>query len=212
MLAVKLFLWILVATLFMQGFLNAESYGSAPTMLGGMGLTMAILKESLFTTNLIGIPRIFVQIAIKETQRHPSTAKIPIIQKRIKILQHSLKELREADLMWSLDYSDLVSGLLADDDALALWNPIFKLKQNLIERMNRLRLNEAEICNTLWITIHCNNLRRRMELVRYELVNVTILAKPWEEILNFQRALSMKGYVPFMGRWAKRSKKLMQTG
>ena len=186
MLAVKLFLWTLVVALFLQGFLNAESYGSAPTMLGGMGLTMAVMKESLFATNWIGIPRIFVQVAIKETQRHPGTIKIPVIQKRIAVLQRSLQGLREADLLWSLDYSELVSAILADDTALYLWKPVVDLKYILADEVKQLQSDEMSTCS-IWVTERCNYLRGRIIIKRRELADATAAAKPWLDLLDFKR-------------------------
>ena len=44
---VRGFLWTLVGVMTLQGYLQADEYGSAISMIGGIGLTMSVWKESM---------------------------------------------------------------------------------------------------------------------------------------------------------------------
>ena len=149
--------------------MNAETYGSAPTMLGGMGLFLSVWKESATSifTEWNGLPRGFVVAAIKETQRHPGILNVPIIQRRLTAIQHTLTDFRSKDLSWYVEYAEIIGGLLADEEARQIWSPIIDRAANA--------------------TVVAKACRWKCRTVVEEMRVAEAAAKPWRQVMDFRR-------------------------
>lgn len=105
----------------LQGYLHADEYGVSTSYLGGIGLSLAIFRESLgesartffgfFTTNAaVRLPRALVVAAIKESIRHPNT--LPRLQTAIRQAERSWHHFRDIEMGWKLAHSDLLGSIL----------------------------------------------------------------------------------------------------
>ena len=181
--AIRVFLWTLVGALFIQGFLHAETYGSAPTMLGGMGLTMSIWKENLvgMIKDVASIPKAFVEAALKETARHPNTLQIPQIQRRMGVIQRTMTEFRGHEMTWYVAYADLIGGLQVEAEGIALWSHTIESARNVSDALKEAQQNQTRNCG-LWTTSACIHARQSIQTL-----NVTSSAALiWRDILSFR--------------------------
>lgn len=153
------FLWTLVAVMTMQGYLQADEYGSAISMIGGMGLTMSIWQEkasSWFVTKpaFVGLPHVIVEAALKETALHPGIQIVPKLQQTLKGQQRVWDLFREEEIAWLLEHADLVGAVHSDPDARTLWtvwhdrlNRSEMALQNTKERLCRVRILDPAGCD-----------------------------------------------------------------
>ena len=128
---IRIFLWGLVAAMTLQGFLHADEYGSAPSMMGGMGLTLSVWSESvaegargLFTRGPrpVPLPRAVVQAALRETARHPGIHTVPALRRSLEAHERAWAAVRDAEVAWMLEHADLVGAVLVEPDARPLWS------------------------------------------------------------------------------------------
>jgi hypothetical protein len=131
MLMIRVFLWGLVAAMTLQGWLHADDYGAAAGLLGGMSLTLSVWREStvegvrsLFwrSATYVGLPRALVQVAVRETSRHPSIHTVPALRRVLDGHERSWSAFRDAEITWMLAHADLVGALLAEPTATAIWH------------------------------------------------------------------------------------------
>ena len=151
------FLWLLVAIMAIQGFLHADEYGTATSMIGGIGLTMSVWRESIGTTarslwssepNYIPLPRVIVQAALKETALHPGIQIVPKLQQKLREHQRTWGLFREKEVQWLLEHSDLIGGLLSDPDARWLWTQWDQALQEAQPRVCKVRLLDPVRCDS----------------------------------------------------------------
>jgi hypothetical protein len=148
---IRFFLWGLVAAMTLQGFLHADDYGSAPTMFGGMGLTMSVWKESLTEgtrtlfwgrPQFVGLPRVLVQAALRETARHPGIHTVPALRRALESHERAWAAFRDAEVAWMLAHADLVGAVTVEPDARALWEPwatlVTAIESELVEAQGSL--------------------------------------------------------------------------
>lgn len=181
--AIRVFLWTLVGALFIQGFLHAETYGSAPTMLGGMGLTMSIWKENLvgLVKDVASIPKAFVEAALKETARHPNTLQIPQIQRRMAVIQRTMTDFRGHEMAWYMEYADLIGGIQTEPDGVALWSTVMETARNVSDALKEAQRNQTRNCG-LWTTSACILARQSVQSL-----NITSSAAIiWRDIMSFR--------------------------
>jgi hypothetical protein len=148
---IRFFLWGLVAAMTLQGFLHADDYGSAPSMFGGMGLTMSVWKESLTEgtrtlfwgrPQFVGLPRVLVQAALRETARHPGIHTVPALRRALESHERAWAAFRDAEVAWMLAHADLVGAVTVEPDARALWEPwatlVTAIESELVEAQGSL--------------------------------------------------------------------------
>lgn len=116
----------------LQGFLHADDYGSAPSMFGGMGLSMSVWQESLAESTrtmfwgrprFVGLPRVIVQAALRETTRHPGIHTVPALRRALESHERAWAAIRDAEIAWMLAHADLVGAVLMEPDGRSLWMP-----------------------------------------------------------------------------------------
>jgi len=123
---IRIFLWTLASVMILQGFLSADEYGTAPSMIGGVSLTMSVWKENAQTwfssePKFIPLPRIIVQSALRETALHPGIQVVPKLQQTLKLHQRTWDLFREEEIRWMLEHAILIGGVTSDPDARSLW-------------------------------------------------------------------------------------------
>ena len=146
----------MVLILCIQGYMS-DHYGS-------IGLTLSILKSRLTIYHDIAIPRAFVMAAIRETIKHPTVVQVPVIQRRLDMIQKILAELRISELTWHLKFNDMVASLVLE-------KPWF----SALQRMNlaKARLDNA----TCWIPSMCQKLNDNYLRAK---------ANPWLSIMEYR--------------------------
>jgi len=110
----------------LQGFLQAEEYGSSATIIGGMGLTMSVWQERIRTgwfskTTATSLPRVIVQAALRETALHPGLHAIPRLRTILNGHQRVWDTFREKDIRWLLVHADLIGAIHSDPTARLIW-------------------------------------------------------------------------------------------
>lgn len=114
----------------LQGFLHADEYGSAPSMMGGMGLAISVWSESvaegargLFSRapRPVPLPRAVVQAALRETARHPGIHTVPALRRALEGHERAWVAFRDVEVTWMLGHADLVGAVLVEPDARPLW-------------------------------------------------------------------------------------------
>lgn len=113
----------------LQGLLHADEYGVTTSMLGGVGLTLSIWRESLgagarslfWAPKFVGLPRALVQAALRETSRHPGIHTVPQLQRTQRAHQRTWELFRTEEVTWMLQHADLVGGILMEPAARELW-------------------------------------------------------------------------------------------
>jgi hypothetical protein len=177
---VRLFLWSLVASLCLQGYQNADKYMS---LLGGMGLTLAIMKEQ-FSFEKKEIPRAFVVAAIKETVKHPMILQVPHVQRRLTEIEKSLTHLRSHEITWHLKFNDVISELELEEP----WAPAVRRSNKALSTLNRAIVNKTVSC--MWYpTSKC----------KYWTTTVRTLNKTYQETL-YDPWISLMRYKPVQAR------------
>lgn len=121
---IRVFLWVLVGAMTLQGILHADEYGSAPSMMGGVSLTMSVWREalwdgakSLFGTGAVShvpLPRALVVAALEETARHPGLETLPQLKQVLATHRRTWKVFRDEEVDWMLKHADLVGSLTSE--------------------------------------------------------------------------------------------------
>ena len=195
MLLIRGFLWFLVAVMTLQGFLHADEYGTATSMLGGVSMTMAIMKESLGATTrslfsstpaFVPLPRVIVQAALKETALHPGIQVVPKLQQTLKLHQRTWDIFRDKEVTWMLRHADLVGGILSDPEARQLWTA---WDQTLNYSQAALNASRATVCivRAMDPTV-CD--AKLAEVARFEakVRRAQVAVDQWSKILYLHRA------------------------
>ena len=153
------FLWTLVAVMTIQGYLQADEYGSAISMIGGVGMTMSVWQEkaaSWFATKpaFVPLPRVIVEAALKETTLHPGIQMVPKLQATLRGQQRVWDLFREEEIAWLLQHADLVGAVQSDPDARPLWtvwhdrlNRSEAALQRVRKRICRVRALTPAVCD-----------------------------------------------------------------
>ena len=196
------FLWTLVSIMTLQGFLQADEYGSATTMIGGVSMTMSIWQESMSAATkswfyakpaFIGLPRALAQAAIKETALHPGIQVVPKLKATLKTHQHTWDLFREEEINWLLRHADLIGAVQSDPAAVALWIPWpDRLNHSQIalqraqESVCSISVLSPGICEqaTLDVTVYT----RRVEYMRKAV-------DAWEDVLRISRYYSAQRWL-----------------
>ena len=201
MILIRGFLWFLVAVMTLQGFLHADEYGTATSMLGGVSMTMAVMKESLSATTramfssppaFVPLPRTIVQSALKETALHPGIQVVPKLQQTLRLHQRTWDLFREEEVSWMLRHADLVGGILSDPDARLLWT---SWHQTLNYSQAALNASRALVCSIRAMDpAACD--AKTAEVTKFEakVRQCQIAVDRWTEILYLQRGVSARAW------------------
>ena len=188
------FLWTLVGIMTLQGIYHADEYGVATTMIGGIGLTLSVWRESMAAgaqslwssqPKFIPLPRVIVQAALKETALHPGIQVVPKLQQKLKVHQRTWDLFRDKEVQWLLQHADLIGGVLSDPEARELWvtwdralNRSETLLANVKPHVCKMRILNPELCDTT--ALLAEKYERDSRIIK-EVVH------QWDKILNLNR-------------------------
>jgi len=199
---IRSFLWTLAGIMSLQGFLHADEYGSSASFFGGMSLTMSIMQERLGTTThswfsekprFVGLPRIIVQAAIKETALHPGIQIVPKLQRILKTHQRVWDLFREEEITWLLQHSDLVGAVHSDPDAVALWKPWY---QRLNQSTTELAIAKGAVCRIhIFDPITCDRVNARIVELERTVREENQAIAVWEDVMHLTRFYSAEEWL-----------------
>ncbi len=118
----------------LQGFLHADEYGSAASLVGGVTLTFSVWGEgiaaaarSLFQRpSYVPLPRALVMVALQESARRPGgLGYVPRLRQALQEQQRVWAAFREREVDWMLAHADIVGGLTTVPEGRSLWTPAF---------------------------------------------------------------------------------------
>lgn len=192
---IRCFLWTLVGVMTLQGYLNADEYGSAASFFGGMGLTMSIWSETMgstmafwSTSTFVPLPRAVVTAALYETARHPGLKMIPALQKTIKAHQATWERFRVRSMDQMLNHADLVGGLLSDPDGRSLWTR-WQLKKEEAEMA--LAAAKRKVCSfQVFESAACKTASAAVQTLTAEVRQLSAVVDHWERVLSLSRTAS----------------------
>jgi hypothetical protein len=199
---IRAFLWGLVGVMTLQGFLHADEYGSAASMIGGMSLTMSVWSESLSAgtrslfwsePKFVGLPRSIVVAALHETARHPGLQIVPQLQRKIKSHQHVWERFRTKEMGWMLEHADLVGGLLSDPDAVELWSPWFMQVTETEAAFAAAKTKECAL--SMFHQESCRQTAAAVTRLKHRLTVMQEVATQWDRVLKLSRWSSAAGLV-----------------
>lgn len=183
----------------LQGFLHADEYGSAASMVGGMSLTMTIWGEALSagTRALFGseprfvpLPKALVLAALHETARHPGLQIVPQLQKKIKEHQRTWERFREQEMGWMLEHADLVGGLLNEPEALPLWS---LWSDRVADTETQLTAAKAKECAvSMFHQVSCQAAAATVTYLERVLAAQKEVVTQWDRVLTLSRWASSR--------------------
>jgi hypothetical protein len=189
---IRMFLWGLVATMTLQGYLHADEYGTAASFIGGMTLTLAIWKESLWdqmrgllpgraVINTAGIPRAFVIAALQESARHPGLHTLPPLRRALADHRRAWDAFRDVEVQWMLQHADLIGALRSEGRH--VWEPWQTIHETLTADLTAAK---EQWC----VSVACLTTRREKiaRLAASDTIAVAA-ANAWERLLSMDSML-----------------------
>ena len=199
---VRSFLWALVGVMTLQGFLHADEYGSAPSMIGGISLTMSIWHESMSSgarnwfssvPKFVALPRVAVQAALKETMLHPGIQVVPKLRQTLQAQQRVWDQFREREINWLLGHSYLIGAIQSDPDARAVWT---HWRGRLDASTAALEKAKGATCRvSIFDPAGCEQVS--LDVVAYER-QIEYTKKPvyaWEDVMHIGRVYSAQSWL-----------------
>jgi len=193
---IRLFLWGLVAAMTLQGWLHADEYGSAATLVGGVTMTMSVWSESFIASvkgflsadpKFVGLPRALVTAALQESARHPIIKTLPRLKSTLESHQKVWNLFRDAHVTWSLGHMDLIGGLYTE--AAHLWN-FWPDQQNATQVALNATLGAR--CMMRTSTRSCSAVEDRILALTQRLEKERAAEKAWISVLGFQQSTTWK--------------------
>ena len=197
---IRAFLWGLVGVMTLQGFLHADEYGSAASMVGGMSLTMTIWGEALSAgtralfwsePKFVPLPRALVLAALHETARHPGLQIVPQLQKKIKEHQRTWDRFRDQEMGWMLEHADLVGGLLNEPDAVPLWSLWSDHVANTETQLTAAKAKECAV--SMFHQASCQAAAAAVAQLGRVLAAQKEVVTQWDRVLTLSRTASSRG-------------------
>jgi hypothetical protein len=177
----------------LQGYLHADEYGLATSLVGGISLSMSIWKESFLssvqtlwaTHTHVPLPRAFVVAAIRETTRHPGLHTLPPLRRSLAEHMRRWDAFRDMEVRWMLRHTDLVGAIATEGkDVWIRWNKVRDDATVLIENQYR------TYCRILPST-RCGERNKIVAIAKESLANATRAVVAWERALRMDRSLSL---------------------
>jgi len=192
---IRVFLWGLAAAMTLQGFLHADEYGSAISFFGGISMTLAVWRESLWDQirGLMpgsgphkeeGLPRALVVAALQESARHPGLHTLPTLKRALADHRRSWDEFREAEVQWMLAHADLIGALRSEGRD--IWQPAwtaYDLAKNHHEALKK---------KQCWVPMRtdCQQLKLSLNEAQTELNRSSARVFAWERLLTMDPSLT----------------------
>lgn len=191
---IRVFLWVLVGAMTLQGILQADEYGSAPSMMGGVGLTMSVWRESLWAgakslfgaaSSHVPLPRALVVAALAETARHPGLETLPQLKQVLVTHRRTWKAFRDMEVDWMLTHANLVGALVSERrDLWILW------RFAATEAAAAVEAAKADQC---WVQRSSRCIQKKMTAAQLEADATRLMtaANTWDQILAMDPSVSI---------------------
>lgn len=196
---IRRFLWALVGTMVLQGWLYADEYGTEATVFGGLygglALTMAVWQErigDLFVRQSAmrtPLPRALVQAALRETGRHPDIHTVPQLQQTLDIHHATWRSFRDAELEWMLRHANLVSTLQADPDAQTLWSAWSAKAEAATTRLTEARAGVCNAVTAVLTPVACDMFQRRLRVAEQRVADTKAARRAWDTVLDMRESV-----------------------
>jgi hypothetical protein len=196
---IRVFLWGLVAAMTLQGFLHADDYGSALSFVGGVSMTLAVWRESIWsqirtlmpgggtTTNNYdeGLPRSFVVSALQESARHPGLHTLPTLRRALTEHRRAWDEFREAEVHWMLSHADLIGALRSEGRD--LWHPAQAEHDAAQQYYDTIKDQQC------WVTVgsECSDLTLTLSQAYTDVIVSGLKLSVWERLLTMNSSLTL---------------------
>jgi hypothetical protein len=196
---IRVFLWGLTAAMTLQGFLHADEYGSAPSMIGGVSLTMSVWQESLWAgmkkmvssaPAFVPLPRALVTAALQETARHPALGTLPQLKQVLAAHRRTWMAFREAEVAWMLRHADLVGAVTAERQD--LWGNWSVARDEVVAAI---AIVQKDQCWSVQRSMGCAAKKMKLEKLEGEAARLRAATDAWDRIL------AMDGSVGIMEWW-----------
>lgn len=185
---IRIFLWGLVATMTLQGFLKADEYGVSTSMMGGISMIMTIWGEK--AKGLIGLgphyvplPHAVVAAALQETARHPGIQAAPQLKHALTQEQHIWRGFRDKQIGWMLQHSALVGALQSDPSGRVVWSHWMQ-RLNVTETM--LAQQRANLCMVSKTRPQCVTATSVVAHLEQEVAMIQRAIHVWSDVLQMQ--------------------------
>jgi hypothetical protein len=193
---IRVFLWVLIGAMTLQGILHADEYGSAPSMMGGVALTMSVWRDTVWAgaKSLFGggdgmtsvqIPRTLVVAALQETARHPGIETLPQLKQVLATHRRTWKVFRDAEVEWMLQHADLIGALMSERQD--LWSAV---REAAVTAVAVMEAAKADQCWVQWNGRCTQNMMTATETER-EAVRLATVAETWNQILVMDPTVSI---------------------
>jgi hypothetical protein len=195
---IRVFLWGLVAAMTLQGFLHADDYGSALSFVGGVSMTLAVWRESIWTQirTLIpgsstisnydeGIPRSFVVSALQESARHPGLHTLPTLRKALTEHRRAWDEFREAEVQWMLTHADLIGALRSEGRD--IWQPAWTEHAAAQQYYDTIKNQQC------WVTVglECSERTLTLSQAHTDVIVSGLKISVWDQLLAMNSSLKL---------------------
>jgi hypothetical protein len=183
----------------LQGFLHADEYGSAASLVGGVTLTFSVWGEgiaaaarSLFQKNTnVGLPRALVSAALQESARHPGTlGHVPRLRQALQEHQRSWAAFREREVDWMLRHADVIGGLQSDPVGRQVWTPAY---DRLVVANQRLDAAIAGRCSVSVMLPGCTAAEDEWIAATAEQTDAVTVVDAWRPVLRMEMPLEGVG-------------------
>ena len=190
---IRIFLWVLVAAMTLQGYLHADEYGTATSLVGGISLSMSIWKESLVSSvqtlwsapTHVPLPRAFVIAAIRETVRHPGLHTLPSLRRGLAEHRGRWDAFRDMEVRWMLRHTDLIGAVSTEGrDLWAFWDNERKEAAAIIED------NQRVYCKVI-LSTRCAERNRLVAIATSRIENATRAEVAWSRVLQMDSTVSL---------------------
>ena len=197
--SIRLFLWGLVSAMTLQGFLHADEYGSAASLMGGVTLTFSVWGEgiaaaarSIFQKNTnVELPRALVSAALQESARHPGTlGHVPRLRQALQEQQRSWAAFREREVDWMLRHADVIGGLQSDPVGRLTWTPAY---DRLVVANQRFENATAARCSVSVMLPGCTAAENEWIAATAEQTDAVTVVDAWRPVLRMEMPLEGVG-------------------
>jgi hypothetical protein len=185
---IRIFLWGLVATMTLQGFLKADEYGISTSMMGGISMMMSIWGER--AKGLVGLgphyvplPHALVAAALQETAHHPGIQAAPQLKHALHQEQHIWRGFRDKQISWMLQHSALVGAIQSDPSGRTVWSYWHDLL-NVTETL--LRQQQAARCVVNANRPHCIANSAAITVYEHQIHRIHRVIHVWNDVLQMQ--------------------------
>lgn len=190
---IRIFLWVLVFSMTLQGYLHADEYGTTTSLIGGISLSMSIWKESLLssvqalwtTPAHVPLPRAFVIAAIRETVRHPGLHTLPSLRRGLAEHRGRWEAFRDMEVRWMLRHTDLIGAVSTEGrDVWDFWEHERAKAATVVEE------NRKPYCRVL-PSKRCAERGRLIAEAESRIENATRAAAAWARVLQMDAGVEL---------------------